>query len=127
MKYLLQALLVTLNVHLTSSFYLCPAMTFSVHRLPVHTPGYWASRAQPHQGCALTGAPCPGSQMRMEEGLQGNSGKHAFQLGELKPREGTCLTQGHTAGTPMPLLPKPSMCNIKQIQSVLLALAAIAG
>ena len=36
----------------------------------------------------------------MEEGLLGDSGKAAaFQVGELRPREGTGLTQGHTAGT----------------------------
>ena len=43
----------------------------------------------------------------MEEGLLGDSGKPAdFQVGELRPRESTGLTQGHTAGAPMPLLPQ---------------------
>ena len=38
--------------------------------------------------------------MRVEEGLLGDSGKAAaFQVGEQRPREGTGLTQGHTAGT----------------------------
>ena len=63
-------------------------------------------RVQPHPGCVLMGAPCPGSQTRVEEGLLGDLDKlplSAFQVGELRPREGTGLTQGHTAGTPMPL------------------------
>ena len=43
----------------------------------------------------------------MEEVLLGDSGKPAdFQVGELRPREGTGLAQGHTAGTPMALLPQ---------------------
>ena len=37
-------------------------LTFLAHRLPVHMPGCWAGRAQPHPGCALMGAPGPGSQ-----------------------------------------------------------------
>ena len=49
--------------------------------------------------------------------MLGSSGKTAaFQVGEQRPREGTGLTQGHTAATPMPLLPKSSLCAIKWIQ-----------
>ena len=81
---------------------------FPAHCLPVHTSGCWAGRAQPHPGCALTGALCPGSQMRVEEGLLGDSGKAAaFQVGELRPREGTGLTQGHTEGTSSSPSPSP--------------------
>lgn len=44
----------------------------------------------------------------MEKRLLGRkSGKLlAFPLGDVKPREGTCLAQGHTAGIFMPLLPQ---------------------
>ena len=85
-----------------------PAMTFLAPCLPVHMPGCWAGRAQPHPGCDLSGAPCPGSQIRVEEGLLGDSGKPlAFQVGELRPREGTGLTQGHTEGTSSSPSPNP--------------------
>ena len=88
-------------------------MTFPAPCLLVHTPGCWAGRAQPHPDYALMGAPCPGSQIRVEEGLLGDSGKAAaFQVGELRPREGTGLTQGHTAGTSMALLPQElTLCH----------------
>ena len=111
-----QSLLVTLSVHLPSSFPALlapppssdPAMTFPAPCLPVHTPGRWAGRAQPHPGCALTGAPRPGSQTRVEEGLLGDSGKPAaFQVGELRPREGTGLTQGRTEGNSSSPSPSP--------------------
>jgi len=63
----------------------------------------------------------------VEEVLLGDSGKPAdFQVGELGPREGTGLTQGHTAGTPMPLLPQ-ALCAIKWIQSCHLTLGGIKG
>ena len=64
-------LLVTLSVHLISPFsallapppsFPCPSHDLTAHRLPVHMPGCWAGRAQPHPGCAVMGAPCPGSQ-----------------------------------------------------------------
>ena len=88
-------------------------MTFPAHCLPVHMPGYWAGSAQPHPGCALSGVPRPGSQIRVEEGLLGGSDKAAaFQVGELRPKEGTRLIQGHTAGTPVPLLPQElTLCH----------------
>ena len=88
-------------------------MTFPAHCLPVLMPGCRAGRAQPHPACALMGAPCPGSQIRVEEGLLGGLGKAAaFQVGKLRPREGTGLTQGHTAGTPMALLPQElTLCH----------------
>ena len=93
------------------------AMTFPAPCLPVHMPGCWAGRTQSHLGCALMGASCPGLQITVEERLLGSSGKTAaFQVGEQRPREGTGLTQGHTAATPMPLLPKSSLCAIKWIQ-----------
>ena len=44
---------------------------------------------------------------REEEGLLGDSDKlplAAFQVGELRPREGTGLTQGYAVGAPMPPL-----------------------
>ena len=109
-------LLVTLSVHPISPFsaLLAPpppssvlAMTFPAHCLPVHMPGCPAGRAQPHSGCAMTGAPCPGSQIRVEEWLLGDSDKlplPAFQVGEQRPRDGTGLTQDHAVGTPMPPL-----------------------
>ena len=62
----------------------------------------------------------------MEEGLLVDSGKpDDFQVGELRPREGTYLTQGQTAQTPMPLLPQVLPCAIKWIQSCHLTLGGI--
>ena len=104
------------GVHLPSSFsvllapppsFLCPG-----HDLPgslSSSPRAWllGQAGLSHIQAALMGAPCPGSQMRVEEGLLGDSGKAAaFQVGEQRPREGTGLTQGHTAGIPMPLPPQ---------------------
>ena len=37
-------------------------MTFPAHCFPVHMLGCWAGRAQPYPGCAVMGAPRPGSQ-----------------------------------------------------------------
>ena len=54
--------------------------------------------------------------LEWRRGCCGDSGKPlAFQVGELRPRKGTGLTQGHTEGTTMPLLPKSSLCAIKWI------------
>ena len=99
----------------TSSFFLCPGLD-----LPgslSSSPHAWrcAGRVQPHPDGALTGAPCPGSQIRVEEGLPGDSEKPAaFQVGEQRPREGTGLIQGHTAGTPCLSFPfQLSLCAIK--------------
>ena len=111
-----QGLFVTLSIHFPSSYsaflapppsFFCPGHDFPSSLSSCPHAWHWAGRAPPHPGCALTGAPCPGSWIRVEEGLLGDSGKAAdFQVGELRPREGTGLTQGHTAGTPMPLLPQ---------------------
>ena len=101
-------LLVTLSVHPISPFsaLLAPpppssvlAMTFPAHCLPVHMPGCRAGRAQPHPGCAMTGAPRPGSQIRVDEGLLGDSDKLP-----LPAFQGTGLTQDHAVKTPMPPL-----------------------
>ena len=134
---------VTMSVHFSStslpfwhlllpSFVL--AMTFPGHCLPVHMPGCWAGRNQPHPGCALMGVPCSDSNpflsswIKVEEGLLEDSGKPAdFQVGELRPGEGTYLTQGHTAQTPMPPLPQVLPCAIKWIQSCHLTLGGIKG
>ena len=62
-----------------------PAMTFPAPSLLVHTPGCWAGRAQPHPGCALTGAPRPGSQTRVEEGLLGKVKESESEVALLFP------------------------------------------
>ena len=81
-------------------------MTFPAPCLPVHVPGCWAGRAQPHPGCALTGALCPSSHIRVEEGLLGTQANLLLPSWATEAQSGTCLTQGHTAGTPMALLPQ---------------------
>ena len=58
-------------------------------------PGCRAGRAQPHPGCVMTGAPRPGSQIRVEKGLLGDSDKLP-----LPAFQGTGLTQDHAVGTP---------------------------
>ena len=87
------------------------AMTFPAPCLPVHVPGCWAGRAQPHPGCALTGALCPGSQIRVEEVLLGNSGKPASsQLGNRGPEWAHALPRVTQQEHRCLSFPKPSLC-----------------
>ena len=100
-------LLVTLSVHLISPFLpfwhlllpsSVPATTFPAHRLPVHMPGCWAGRAQPHPGCALMGAPRPGSQRG-----GGASGRLRQTSTSCFPGGGTEAQRGHR--------PDPGLCS----------------
>ena len=103
-----------------------PAMTFPAHCLPIHMPGCWAGRAQPHPGCALMGAPRPGSQRG-----GGASGRLRQTSTCCFPGGGTEAQRGHRPypgshswnphASPTQVLP----CAIKWIQSCHLTLGGI--
>ena len=93
-------------------WHLLPSFLYRGHYLPGSLSSSPHSRLLGRQGSA-TSRLCSdrGTMSRLTDYSGGSAaGKLrqtcCFPVGQLRPRVGTCLTQGHTARTPMPLLPQ---------------------